>query len=300
MTWKGGILILAVLLFAAACLATAWVEVAPGEVVVVRRLGRVEPVPWAPGPHLGLPLGLDHRVRVRTDLVRRIEVGLVTTPGPGEEPGGGEFLTGDLNLIRARAIVQYRVADPIAFVLSTAELEPLLGRLAESSLARALAPHPIDDALRLGRAAIARDVETDLTRGAAAERLGIAILGVSLTDARPPSEVAADFAAAQAAQSERDRRVNEARAFAATTRAAAGAEARVRVDRARAAADRTIVLARSRAERFLALCAAAEGARELTVRRLYVEMLRELLPRVKRKLVLTPDEPIDLSILGTP
>ena len=57
---------------------------------------------------------------------------------------------------------------------------------------------------------------------------------MSLTDARPPAEVAPDFAAAQAAQSERDRRINEARTFAATTRAAAQAEAQARLDRARA------------------------------------------------------------------
>jgi membrane protease subunit HflK len=294
---KRAIVVVVVFLgLALACAATGWVEVAPGEVVVVRRLGRVGLSPWMPGPHLGLPLGLDVRTRVRTDLVRRLEVGLATAPGPEDEPGGGEFLTGDLNLLRARGVVQYRVADPVAFVLRTADLEPLLTRLAEASLARALSLRGIDAALRLERAAIARDVEAELIRSAGAEGLGIAILGVSLTDARPPSEVAADFAAAQAALSDRDRRINDARTFAATTRAAAEAEAHARLDRARAPAERAVVLARSRADRFLTLLAEADRARALTVRRLYIDMLRELLPRVKRKLVLTPEEPIDLSI----
>jgi membrane protease subunit HflK len=285
---------------AAACLAlaTAWVEVAPGEVVVVRRLGRVLPAPWMPGPHLGLPFGLDRHARVRTDLVRRLEVGLAMAPGALDDPASGEFLTGDLNLIRARGVVQYRVADPAAFVLQTADLEPLLARHAESGLARALSLRGIDAALRLERAAIARDVEAELVRCVAAARLGIAILGVSLTDARPPSEVAADFAAAQAAQSERDRRVNDARTFAATTGTAAHAEAQARLDRARAAADRAVVLARGRAGRFLALLTEAQRDRPLTIRRLYLDMLRELLPRVRRKLVLTPEEAVDLSILG--
>jgi len=297
---KRALVALVVLGLAVACLATGWVEVAPGEVVVVRRFGRVVPAPWMPGPHLGLPLGLDRRSRVRTDMVRRLEVGLAAAPGPEDDPGGGEFLTGDLNLLRARGVVQYHVADPALFVLRTAELEPLLTRLAESSLARALSLRGIDAALRLERAAIARDVEAELTRSASAQGLGIAILGVSLTDARPPSEVAADFAAAQAAQSERVRRVNEARTFAATTQTAARAEAQARLDRARAPADRAVVLARSRADRFLALLAEADRARSLTVRRLYLDMLKELLPRVKRKLVLTPEEPIDLSIFGAP
>ena len=59
---KRALVALVVLGLAVACLATGWVEVAPGEVVVVRRLGRVVPAPWMPGPHLGLPLGLDRRI----------------------------------------------------------------------------------------------------------------------------------------------------------------------------------------------------------------------------------------------
>jgi modulator of FtsH protease HflK len=295
---KRAIATLVLLAMVLACLATGWVEVAPGEVVVVRRLGRVVPTPWMPGPHLGWPLGMDRMVRVRTDEVRRLEVGLAGTPGPDDEPGAGEYLTGDLNLLRARGVVQYRVADPVAFVLRAAAVEPLLARLTESSLTRALSRRGIDAALRLERAAIARDIESELARSVAVRRLGVAILSVSLTDARPPGEVAAEFAAAQAARSERDRRVNEAGTYGAITRAAAQSAAQARIDRARAQADRAVVLARGRAARFLALLAEVEGARALTVRRLYLDALRDLGPKVGRKLVVTPDEPIDLSILG--
>ena len=55
---------------------------------------------------------------------------------------------------------------------------------------------------------------------------------------------------------------------------------------------------RGRAGRFLALLAEADRSRALTVRRLYHDALRDLWPRVRRKLVLANDEPIDLSILG--
>jgi membrane protease subunit HflK len=279
-------------------LATGAVVVSPGEVAVVRRLGRTLPRPWAPGLHLGWPLGLDRITRVRTDEVRRVEVGLAEVAGPGDEPGAGEYLTGDLNLLRARGIVQYRVSDPAAFALRAAEVEPLLTRLTESSLARALARRGIDGVLRHERAEVVREAEADLAQ--AVERLGIglAILGVSLTDARPPTEVAPDFAAAQAAQSEHDRRINEAKTYAATALPAAEAQALARTEQARARADRAIAQARSRASRFLALLGEADRSRRLTVRRLYLDALRDLLPRVQRKLVLTPEEPIDLSILG--
>lgn len=278
--------------------ASGWVVVPPGEVVVVRRLGRVLPRPWTPGPHLAWPFGIDTTTRVRLDAVRRLAIGLADVAGPDDEPGAGEYLTGDLNLVRARGIVQYRVADPVAFALGSADVEPLLARLAEASLTRALARRGIDSALRGGRAEVARDVETELRRAIEHDRLGLAILGVSLTDARPPVEVAPDFAAAQSAQSEHDRRINEARTYQAASLPDARARAQARIEQARARADRAVVLAKSRAGRFLTLLEQADQARSLTVRRIYRDTLRELLPRVRRK-VLTPEQPIDLSILGS-
>jgi membrane protease subunit HflK len=289
-----------ILLAALAYAATGFVVVAPGEAVVVRRLGRTLPRAWTQGPHLGLPIGLDRRIRVRTDAVRRLEVGLGGVPGPEDEPGAGEFLTGDRNVLRARGVVQYRVADPVAFVLRAEGAERLLGRLAESALARAVARRGVDEALRAGRAAIARDAEADLASAVGRDRLdlGVAILGLSLTDARPPTEVEPAFAAAQAARSEHDRRLNEAATYAATARTLATAEAEARVAAATAKADRNIVLARARADRFHILLDQADRSRPLTVRRLYYEALRDLLPRVRRTILLTPDEPVDLSILG--
>lgn len=296
---RGTVVMLAATLAFLAYVSTGWVVVPPGEVVVVRRLGRVLSPPWLPGPHLGWPLGFDQTTRVRTDAVRRVEFGLAGTAGSGDEPGAGEYLTGDLNLFRARGIVQYRVSDPAAFALRSADRDSLLIRLSEASLTRALSRQRIDSALRAGRAEIAMDVAAALSRAVDRYGLGIAILGVNLTDARPPTEVAADFLAAQAAETERDRRINEARTYEASTLPVARASALAKLEHAHAVADRTVALANARAGRFLALLAEAQRARALTVRRVYLDTLRDLLPRVKRKLLMTPEEPVDLSILGT-
>jgi membrane protease subunit HflK len=207
-------------------------------------------------------------------------------------------LTGDLNIMRAEAIVGYRVADPLAFVRRGKDVGRVLRRLAEASLGRALAGQGIDATLRDGRSQIAQAAERELARALERYGLGLSVTGVSLTDVRPPPEVASDFAQAQAARSEHDRRVNEARTYFATTGTSAEATAKARLEQARARADRTLTLARSRATRFLMLQAEAEQARALTFRRIYLEAVRELLPKVRRKIVLTPDEPLDLSILG--
>ena len=124
------------------------------------------------------------------------------------------------------------------------------------------------------------------------------ILGVSLTDARPPSEVEADFAAAQSAESERDRRINEALSYQETTTVAARSAAGAKLEAARGAATRRLITARAEADKFVVLAAQAERVARLTMRRLYIESMQALLDRVKSKLIVPPGGDLDLTVLG--
>ena len=196
-------------------------------------------------------------------------------------------------------MVQYRVTDPVAYLLRSAEVGRLLARSTEASLAGALASRGIDAPLRSGRPDVALAIQEDLARSIERLDLGVAILGVNLTDARPPVEVEPAFVEAQAAQSDRDRRINEARALLGAIRPAALSKAQASTDEARAKADRDVALARGQAERFVALLAEFDRSRSLTVRRLYRDALRDLLPRVRRKVLMTPEEPVDLGLFGT-
>jgi len=278
--------------------ATGWCMVAPGEVVVVRRLGRLIEPPWGPGLHWRYPLGIDRADRVRSDAVRQLTVGRAGIAGSDLEPSAGEVMTGDLNLLRIQATVQYRVVRPADFLLRALEVEPLLTMAAEASVSRALAARGVDAVLRSDRQAIARAVEHDLQTSADRYPLGVTILGVSLTDARPPTEVEADFAAAQSAESQRDRRINDAKSYEETTSTAARSRAQAKLEAAHAAALRAVLTARAEGQRFSALLAEADRSRSLTMRRLYIESLQALLGRVKNKLILSPGDAVDLTVLG--
>jgi membrane protease subunit HflK len=278
--------------------ATGWHVVRPGERIVVRRFGRIVVPDWGPGLHWGAPLGIDRYDRVRTDLVRRLNVGVAAEPAGDGDPGADEFLTGDLNLVRVRAVIQYRVASPALLVVRSGDVGTLLERLAEASLSRALARRGIDGVLRGDRQHIAAEVARDLEAGIARLGLGLEILGVSLTEARPPAEVAADFSAAQSAASQRDRRGNEARTQAETTVTAARATAGSRLETARAASQRKLLGSRAGAQRFLALLAEARRAPELTAQRIYLDTMKTLLSQVRRKIILPPGDSVDLTVLG--
>jgi len=287
-------LLTAVVLFVASgvCL------VAPGEVVVVRRLGRLIEPAWGPGLHWRYRFGIDRIDRVLALEVRQLTIGLSGPASTDFEPSAGEFMTGDLNLLRVQATVQYRAANPADYVLRAEPLEPLLARLAEAALSRAMASRSIDGVLRSERQSVARDVERDLQSTSQAYRLGVAILGVNLTDTRPPLEVEADFAAAQSAESQRDQRINEARSYAETTATTARSQAQAILEAAHAAAKRRALTTAAQADRFEGLLAEAQHARNLTIRRIYIETLQALLGRVKGKIVLPPGDSVDLTVLG--
>lgn len=70
--------------------------------------------------------------------MRRLNVGDPREAAAAGDPGADEFLTGDLNLVRVRAVIQYRVASPAEVVVSCDNVEPLLERLAEASLSSSL------------------------------------------------------------------------------------------------------------------------------------------------------------------
>src|SRR5262249_42957164 len=148
------------------------------------------------------------------------------------------------------------------------------------------------------RGRIAQDVRDELQSVADGRRLGVQILGVSLTDARPPAEVAADFAEAQAAESRRDDRINVARTYEAVRVATASSRGEAVRESARAEASRLLLSARADADRFLVLLSEVRRSRDLTVRRLYIETVQSLLERVRRKLILPPGDSLDLTVLG--
>ncbi len=292
------VLLVAAGLLAAGFAAAGWCVVAPGEVVVVRRFGRVVEPPWGPGPHWHYPAGIDRLDRIRTDSVRQLTIGQAGPAPADREPAAGEMLTGDLNLLRIQATLQYRVANPVDYALGSGQAEDLLARSAEAGLARSLARRGVDAVLRSDRGRIAQEVRDDVQSAADRLRLGVLILGVGLTDARPPSEVAADFAEAQAAESRREDRIHAARTYEAVQLATAASRGEASREAARAEAGRILLTARAEADRFLALLAEARRDRDLTVRRLYLETVQSLLERARRKLILPPGDSIDLTVLG--
>lgn len=283
-----------------ASMATGVTVVQQDELGVVRRLGAVLAEPWEPGLHWGLPWGLDRVDRIKPGQTRTLAVGArdpqAAPLAQAPDPETDDFLTGDLNVVTAQAIVQYRVLDPVAFLFAARSVDATLAAIAEGALTRALAGRSIDDVLTTGRAEVADRTLRDVQDRADLQGLGISIRAVRLGRVTPPMPVAPAFADASRARSDRRQAVTRAEEYRDRARADARGQAREIADRADGRFDRTVQGARGEADRFTKVLAEARKDLAATRDRLYLEALSELLPRFARKVVVAPGHDLDISL----
>jgi membrane protease subunit HflK len=270
--------------------ATGVYVVQPDQRAVVWRCGRILSDPGVPGIHFGLPWGIDRVTRLKIYEQKRVGIGLSLEDrnlGRAVEPRRAECLAGDRNLIAISAVVQYEILDAKAYLVRTADVPAAIENLATAELSAAIASRAVDDIFTLGRLEIQQQVLAAVRERLAqwerkGQGLGVRVNSVTLEAVRPPQEVDEAFRDVISAREDRLRAVNEAEAFAAALLPGARGEAeRIRLEAEGSAAEMQ-EKARGEADRFTRMAAQLGSGREVTVRRLILETLEEVLPRLKK------------------
>jgi membrane protease subunit HflK len=283
-------------------LATGVTVLQPDEVGIVRRFGAARREPWEPGLHWGLPWGIDRVDRIKVNQTRSLAVGASSaTEAPllrAPDPNSDDFLTGDLNLVTALALVQYRVRDPAAYLFRTPDLEVSLSAISESVMTRALANRSVDELLTTGRTEVADILTRGIQSLADQAGLGISIAAIRLGRVVPPSAVAPAFADAARARSDRRQAITRAQEYRDRTQSEGRGQAREVADAAAGRFDRLVEPARGEAARFTRVLAEARNGPGPFRQRLFLETLAELLPRFRRTIVVPPGQDLDISLFG--
>jgi len=280
--------------------------VEPSQKAVVWRCGRILDELAGPGLHVGFPYGIDRVTRLKMFEQKRVGVGRsLDERGLGRtlDPRRAECLSGDQNLLLVSAIVQYEIVDARRYLTGTADVAAMIESLATASLSNAIAGRPVDDVLTVGRleiqqqvlAAVRNRLERQQREGLG---LGVQVNSVTLEEVRAPSEVEQAFRDVVAAREDRQRTIHEAQAYAnALLPTARGEAERIRLESEGAAAQ-TQQQARGDTQRFSKMLAALDAGRELTVKRLILETLETVLPKLKKVVVDSrPDKPLDLGLI---
>ncbi len=279
---------------AAALLASCLVVVHPGQQGLVRRFGAPVGAPREEGLHLKLPFPIERAQLVHSAAVRRIEIGF-RTPQAAEEstwlsPEGQSrgfddealYLTGDENIVDAKASVQIRIVDPARYLWGFRDPEETIQTLAISELLDVLASRSIDRFYTDARREVERLVTEGLRRRIEAIDLGVEVVHVGILSVHAPPEVHAAFRDVASAQEDKQREVDIAFRYLDETVNLARGEAAARVEAAHGAGTSAVLRAegdsRSLTERIAAYRARPSGTRT----RLYLETVEEVLSRATK------------------
>lgn len=254
---------------------------------VVFRFGRILEDEALPGIHYRLPWPIDRVERLRTTEVRTLEVAF---DEPRTLKGGASdaLLTGDENLVLSTLLVQYTIKEPARFLVSTANPERLLERLAREVAVVHFARTGVDEALTTARQELQLRLRDDLQASLNALDLGIRVGSLQIRKIDPPSAVATAFKDVGSAREDRQKRVEEAQGERNRQLPEARGEAQRIRSEASAAAQEAIDHARGDAERFTAAWSEYRKARSITAHRQYLEAIESVLPRVK-KIIANPE-----------
>jgi membrane protease subunit HflK len=307
---SGSAAIIVALLIAAIVGFNTLYQVQPEEVGVVLRFGRYSRTS-DPGLRAKIPFVEEVRkVPVQRQLkqefgFRTVEAGVRTQFDVSDRDFAGEaiMLTGDLNVAVVEWIVQYRVADPYLYLFKVRNLEGTFRAMNEAVMREVVGDRTVTEVVTIGRQEIEARVGVRLQELANQYEMGISIDQVVLQDVNPPDPVKPSWDEVSQAQQQRDRMINEAQAQFNRVIPRARGEAEQAVLQAEGYAVDRVNRAQGDAARFSAVYDEYRLAPEVTRKRLYLETMQRVLPKVGRKLYIDKDTsgvfPL-LSLDGTP
>ena len=254
-----------------------------GKEAVVTRWGRHVRTEKNPGLQFKIPL-VEQRDIVDVEGVKRMEFGFRSQEG-GETNTVAEealMLTGEESLVLADWVVQYRIQDSYNYLFKVDNPEKTLRVISESAYRRVVAAHPLDDILTNKKDDMQIEIMRDLQDICNLLEIGLEITAVQLQDATPPEPVRDAFLDVTRAKEDKNAKINEANRYLNEKLPVARGDATAILNDAEGYKQKRVNEATGIAARFSAIEAEYRLQPEIMRTRLYMEMIREVLPLVDR------------------
>ncbi len=244
-----------------------------------------------PGLNYNFPAPIGQVYRPKVTRVNRIEVGfragVDTGRGTLARPVLSEslMLTGDENIVDINFVVFWVIKDAGKFLFNIRAPEETVKAVAESVMREVVGKTNIAFVLAEGRSQV--ELQTlDLMQKVLDEYgAGIQVTQVQLQKVDPPEAVIASFRDVQAARADRERAINEAQAYANSIIPRARGEAAQIVQQAQAYREQVVAQAEGEAKRFISVYDAYRQAKDVTVKRMYLDTMQEILKGMNKVIV---------------
>lgn len=198
--WGGAALVVVWILF------SSFHIVPPEKEGVVTRLGSYSRT-VGPGVKLTWPAPIE---RIRLEDVRAIRTMQIGSPNATDE---NFVLTRDQSIVDLAYEVRWSIRDPELYIFQLADPDGTIREVAESAMRATVANFDLVQAIGPGRVEIERQVQQRMQDLLNQYRAGVAIQGIAIRQADPPSQVDEAFKEVTAARQERESAINLARAY---------------------------------------------------------------------------------------
>ena len=280
-------------------------QIGPEEMGVILRFGkfiRTED----PGLHIKIPFGVESLMKVPIQRQLKMEFGFRTS-APGirtqyrtspETQREAVMLTGDLNVAVVEWIVQYKIRDPYKYLFKFRDAATTFRNMNEAIVRKIIGDNSVDEVITVGRARIESEVREELQALCDLYEIGLEVDQVKLQDVNPPDPVKPSFNEVNEAQQEKERKVNEAWSEYNNEIPRAEGEAEQMIRGAEGYAMERINKAKGDADRFTSIYREYRRAPEVTRKRLYLETINEVFPKMKQKVILDDKQKNILPLLN--
>jgi len=275
---------------------TVWTSVytIPSDsVAIVKRFGKyAREVP--PGLHFKFPFGIESATIVPVKRQLKQEFGFTTSGAQdpfqnslnNDERRETQMVTGDLNAALVEWVVQYRILDPVKFLFEVREPSETLRYVSESVMREVVGDRTVDEVITIGRQEIESQALIKMQTLSTKYTMGISIDQVQLKNINPPKPVQESFNEVNQAQQEKEKLINEARRDYNKIIPLALGEKDQRIREADGYRLKRINEAEGDIARFDALLVQYVKAPEVTLRRIYIETMQQVLPQVHSKIII--------------
>ncbi|QNT70709.1 FtsH protease activity modulator HflK [Defluviicoccus vanus] len=283
-------IILAIVAVVGIWLATGVYQVRPGEQSLELLFGKFVGSN-GPGLNYWFPTPIGEVQIVNVEQTNQINVGF---RGAGEGGRGSSprdvlheslMLTLDQNIVDVDMIVQWRIKNAPDFAFNIRSPQETIKLVSESAIREVMGQTLLEDALTLKR----QDVD-DRTKQLIQQILDAYGAGVLITEVKqlkvdPPAEVIDAFNDVQRARQDQDRLVNEALAYRNDIVPRAKGDAERIVQAAAAYKDQLVRESEGDAKRFLSVYEAYLSGKDVTMRRLFLERMQDVLKHTQNVIV---------------
>ncbi len=292
------ILVLLVLLIGSSTFYTVGVD----EVGVVQRFGKFVRLSQ-PGLNFKLPVGIEKVTKVKVRRVYKEEFGIrggssgIARVGAENERSVSLMLTGDLNVAVVPWIVQYRIKDPYDYLFKVRNPNKLLRDMSEAAVRLVVGDRSINEVISK-REEIAVESRKVLQEELDNAESGIHVVTIEMKKTNVPKPVQPSFNEVNQAVQEKEQMIYNAKREYNMAIPAAKGQAEKTIKEAEGFALDRVNRAKGDAARFESIYRAYVLAKDVTKRRLYLEALSDLFPKLGQKYIVDRNQKNLLPLLN--